>query len=78
MLLHLAMLLSEVSGWRIPSDDKAHDSSHESAITGEVDSARDRRRLDDDDDHSDASGSGSSCDDSWSVPPAPRLSSSLV
>ena len=45
MLLHLAMLLSEVSGWRLPSDDKANDSSHESEITGEVDSARDRRQL---------------------------------
>jgi hypothetical protein len=37
MLVHLAMMLSTVHGWVLPSDDKAHDSSlssHESAITG--------------------------------------------
>ena len=44
MLVHLAMMLSKVSGWGLPSDDKANDSSHESEITGEVDSARDRRQ----------------------------------
>ena len=62
MLLHLAMMLSKASGWGLPSDDKAHDSpisSHDSAITGEVDSARDGRRL------------ASSCDHSWSVSPRP-------
>ena len=37
MLLHLAMMLSKVSGWGLTSDDKAYDSSHESAISGEVD-----------------------------------------
>ena len=65
MLVHLAMMLSKVSGWGFPSDDTAHDSpllSHESAITGEVDSARDGRRL------------ASSCDFSWSVSP-PRAPS---
>ena len=59
-MLHLAMLLSEVSGWRLPSDDrldKANESSHESAITGEVDSARDRRRL-----------AWPSCNTGWCVP----------
>ena len=51
MLLHLAMMLSKVSGWGLPSDlvkdlIKAYDSSHESAISGEVDGgARDRRQL---------------------------------
>ena len=57
MLVHLAMLLCEVSGWRLPSDDKAYDSSHEFAITGEVDSARDRRRL-----------AWPSCNTGWCVP----------
>ena len=64
MLVHLAMMLSKVSGWGLPSDGKTHDShlsSHESAIMGEVDGARDRRRL------------ASSCNDGWSVCP-PRLS----
>eukprot|EP00964_Phaeocystis_antarctica_P059555 scaffold35371_cov64-Phaeocystis_antarctica.AAC.2 len=59
MLLHLAMMFSKVSGWGLPSDDTAHDlplSSHESAITGEVDGAHDRRRL------------ASSCDTTWCVP----------
>ena len=67
MLVHLAMMLSEVSGWVLPSDEKAHDSplsSHESAITGEVESARDRRRL------------ASSCV-GWSVS-LPRLLSPLL
>ena len=62
MLVHLAMMLSKVSGWGLPSDDKAH----ESAIRGEVDSARDGRRL------------ASSCDGSWSVfPPQPSIPSFL-
>ena len=63
MLVHLAMMLSKVSGWVLPSADTSHDSPlspHESAITGEVDGARDRRRL------------ASGCD-GWSVSP-PRLS----
>ena len=66
MLLHLAMMLSKVSGWGLPSDlvkdlITAYDSSHESVITGEVDGARDRRRL------------ASSCD-GWSVrPPRPSF-----
>ena len=63
MLVHLAMMLSTVNGWVLPPDGKAHDSPlspHESAITGEVDGARDRRRL------------ASGCD-GWSVSP-PRLS----
>ena len=61
MLVHLAMMLSTVHGWMLPSDDKAHDaslSSHESAITGGVDGARDRRQL-----------RPSSCDGSWSARP---------
>ena len=43
MLVHLAMMLSKASGWGMPSDDTAHDlplSSHESAITGEVNGRR--------------------------------------
>ena len=60
MLFHLAMMLSKVSGWGLPSDlvkdlIKAYDSSHDSAITGQVDGARDRRQL------------ASSCDTGWSV-----------
>ena len=64
MLVHLAMTLSTVRGWHIPSDDKASPfSSHESAITGGVDGARARRQL------------ASGCTGSWSVyPPAPVLS----
>eukprot|EP00964_Phaeocystis_antarctica_P056830 scaffold33572_cov47-Phaeocystis_antarctica.AAC.4 len=65
MLLHLAMMLSKVSGGGLPSDGKAHDSplsSHESAITGEVDGARDRRRL------------ASSCDGWYVSPPRARAS----
>jgi hypothetical protein len=60
MLVHLAMMLSTVHGWVLPSDDKAHDaslSSHESAITGGVDGARDRRQL------------AYYCDFSWSARP---------
>ena len=68
MLVHLAMILSTVNGWVLPSDlDTAHDSPlspHESAITGDVDSARDRRRL------------ASDCNEGWSVKP-PRLLSPL-
>ena len=68
MLLHLAMMLSKASGWGLPSDGKAHDSplsSHELAITGEVDGAGDRRRL------------ASGCNSNWSVcPPPPTFSPS--
>ena len=46
MLVFLAITLSTVHGWVIPPDDKASFlSSHESAITGGVDGARDRRQL---------------------------------
>jgi hypothetical protein len=47
MLVHIAMTLSTVHGWSLlPVDDKASSvSSHESAITGGVDGARDRRQL---------------------------------
>jgi uncharacterized protein with von Willebrand factor type A (vWA) domain len=42
MFFLLAMLmLSTVNGWALQPDDKAHDSSHELAITGEADGARD-------------------------------------
>ena len=61
--------LSAVNGWVLPSDDKAHDSyqtsslsSYESATTGGVDGAHDRRQL----------ASRWSCDHSWCVSP-PRL-----
>ena len=70
MLVHLAMMLSTVHGWVLPSDDKAHDSSlssHESAITGGVDGASDRRQL------RKATWIASSCDGGWSAPrPRPR------
>ena len=61
MLVHLAITLSTVHGWVIPSDDKISSfSSHESAITGGIDGAR--RQL-----------KASGCSGSWSVcPPAPR------
>ena len=61
MLVHLAITLSTVHGWVVPSDDKASSlSSHESAITGGIDGAR--RQL-----------KASGCSGSWSVcPPAPR------
>ena len=61
MLVFLAITLSTVHGWVIPSDDKASSlSSHESAITGGIDGAR--RQL-----------KASGCSGSWSVcPPAPR------
>ena len=65
MLLHLAMMLSKASGWGLPSDEKGYDSSHESAITGGVDGARDGRRL------------ASSCDHSWSVSARPMRPSFL-
>ena len=63
MLVHLAMILSTVSGWVLPSADTAHDSPlspHDSVITGEADSARNRRRL------------ASSCDTGWYVSPPTR------
>jgi hypothetical protein len=70
MLVHLAMMLSTVHGWVLPSDDKAHDSSlssHESAITGGVDGVSDRRQL------RKATWIASSCDGGWSAPrPRPR------
>ena len=63
MLVHLAMMLSTVNGWVLPSADTAHDSPlspHDSVITGEVDGAHDRRRL------------ASGCNADWSVsPPRP-------
>ena len=47
MLVHLAMTLPTVHGWALPSDNKTSPfSSNESAITGGVDGARDRRQLD--------------------------------
>ena len=46
MLVHLAMTLPTVHGWALPSDNKTSPfSSNESAITGGVDGARDRRQL---------------------------------
>ena len=46
MLFFLAITLSTVHGWVLPSVDKTSSlSSHESAITGGVDGARDRRQL---------------------------------
>ena len=78
MLVHLAMMLSTVHGWVLPSDDKAHDaslSSHESAITGGVDGARDRRQLI----YSGGDpGSSMSCDDSWSARPSRLRASPLL
>ena len=57
MLVHLAITLSTVHGWVLPSDDKASSlSSH--AITGGVDGARARRQL-----------IASGCSSSWSVCP---------
>ena len=45
MLVQLAMTLSTIHGWSLPVDDKASSlSSHESAITGGFDGARDRLR----------------------------------
>ena len=55
------MMLSTANGWVLPPDDTAHDSSHESAITGEADGARDRRQL------LRIAAFGSSCDASWSA-----------
>ena len=45
MLVHLAMTLSTVHGWGLPSDDNKTSSlaSNESAITGGADGPRDRR-----------------------------------
>jgi hypothetical protein len=61
MFFLLAMLmLSTVNGWALQPDDKAHDSSHELAITGEADGARDGRQLRD-------AALASSCDASWSA-----------
>ena len=46
MLVHLAMTLSTVHGWGVPSDNKTSSlSSNESAITGGADGARDRRQA---------------------------------
>ena len=46
MLVHLAMTLSTVHGWGLPSDNKTSSlSSNESAITGGADGARDRRQA---------------------------------
>ena len=46
MLVHLAMTLSTVHGWALPSDNKTSSlSSNESAITGGADGARDSRQL---------------------------------
>ena len=46
MLVHLAMTLSTVHGWGLPSDNKRSSlSSNESAITGGADGARDRRQA---------------------------------
>ena len=59
MLVHLAIMLSAVNGWVLPSDDKAHDSPlslHESAIMGGADGSRARRQL-----------IASSCEADWSV-----------
>ena len=62
MFFLLAMLmLSTVNGWALQPDDKAHNSSHELAITGEADGARDGRQL------LRIAAFGSSCDDSWSA-----------
>ena len=63
VLVHLVML-STASAWKLSSGgEEAHDSTlspHESAITGEADSARNRRRL------------ASGCNADWSVsPPRP-------
>ena len=46
MLVHLAMALSTVHGWGLPSHDKTSSlSSNESAITGGADGAHDQRQL---------------------------------
>ena len=46
MLVHVAMTLSTVDGWGMPSDNKTSSlSSNESAITGGADGARARRQL---------------------------------
>ena len=62
-LVHLVML-STASAWKLSSGgEEAHDSTlspHESAITGEADSARNRRRL------------ASNCDTGWYVSPPTR------
>ena len=67
VLVHLVML-STASAWKLSSGgEEAHDSTlspplspHDSAITGEADSARNRRRL------------ASSCDTGWYVSPPTR------
>ena len=61
VLLLAMMMLSTANGWVLAPDDTAHDSSHESAITGEADGALDRRQL------LRIAAFGSSCDDSWSA-----------
>ena len=65
VLVHLAML-STASGWKLPPGSEAPEmtitgEAHDSPITGEVDGARDRRRL-----------VASSCNAAWCVrPPRP-------
>ena len=64
-------MLSSASGWGLPSHDPLLSSNESTNITGGVDGPRDRRQL------GHELGSGSSCDGSWSVLPAPRLISLL-
>ena len=45
MLVHLAVMLSTANSWVLPSDDKGHDSPHDSVILGEVDGGPARRQL---------------------------------
>ena len=57
MLVYLAMTLSTVHGWGLPSDNKTSSlSSNESAITRGADGARARRQL---------QGCNGGCDASW-------------
>ena len=70
MLTHLAMMLSAVSGWKLPSSDGSAQGSplslvNQSEITDGVVLAHDRRLGE----------TGSGCDDGWSVSPhRPTLS----